>query len=390
MIPKKIMQLFSKKRLFVPLLNYKDQHKFIHDLNSFPIPNNFSCRIDCPNMEHQKIIQRLIEYYHFIKSDFSEQQIISGNDLWKHICQGHALLEAALGSRDVEIVSEMMLNVCNTPGLTVGFENSVPNATEEYKQFLSLNLVDKLIALGESLGCIPVQCPEQGMWGYEKLNVNELVELIQARLPFDLTAPIAGGGVFGLETQYGILSERNLQAVYTAAKAHNLLDGSKKKIVCEIGGGIGSLTYYLAKAGMAEISLYDLPTVSIIQGYYLAKSLGLESVWFYGEVPRPCQIRILPYWSLDSAPDKYFSLAINQDSLPEIDRTIALSYCKLLSKICDGYFLSINQEGQGGNTDGHHQSVVYELIESVGGFQRIQRNPDWMRGGYVSEVYKIL
>ena len=383
-----IKAIFHKDVFYGTLENYRDQHKFLHDLDKYRIPDKFSCRIDLPDTNQTVIIERLVAYYHRMKNECACAQNTGLNDMWQHICKGHAAFELALENKDISVVSEMLLNVCDTPGLVVGFENSIKNASSDHRRFLCLNAVDKLLALGEALGCIPVQCPEQGVWGYQNLDIDHLLELIRLRLPFDIAPPSAGGCAFGYQTKYGVLSERNIQSIHTAYSSVELLAESKKKIVCEIGGGIGSLTYYLAKAGMDEISLFDLPTVSVIQAYYLAKSLGPDMVWLYGEPRCQSKVRLLPFWQFDEVPEKYFSLVVNQDSMPEIARNTVLHYFKLMSKNCEGYFLSINQEGRGPNIGDGRQSVVFELIEAAGGFRRIQRCPDWMRGGYVAEVYK--
>jgi putative sugar O-methyltransferase len=373
-----LTKLFSKVN--------REHHRFIHDLNGFDFPNSFACREDVPGNNQQEIVTRLINYYWRMKS--SPEMSRSLLDMWAEISKNHAAFSAALERRDVEVVSHFLLNVCNTP-LAIGFENSILES-KDHKQFLELNVVDKFLALGESLGCLPVQCPEQGKWGYRSLHVDNLYAQIQARIPFDLTAPKAGGGSYGLRTKGGVFTERNLQAISTALRVHRLLEGAPRKVVAEIGGGIGALTYYLAKAGMDATYLFDLPIVSILQGYFLMKSHGPEQVCLWGEEAHQARVNVSPWWVLETIPEKLLTLVVNQDSMPEIDKDISLNYLNLIKKKTTDYFLSINQEGRSHNTNNHTQSVIYELVDAAGGFRRLSRERDWMREGYVAETYQIV
>ena len=268
----------------------RENRRFIHDLSGFRFPNSFGCREDVAHESQHKIVARLIDYYWRMKSRPEMSRTLL--DMWAEISRYHAAFSAALERRDVEEVSSSLLNVCNTP-LAIGFENTILGSND-HKQFLKLNVVDKFLALGESLGCLPFQCPEQGKWGYRTLDVDDLFARIQARMPFDLAPPEAGGGSYGLRTKSGIYTERNLQAISTALRVHRLLEGAPRKVVAEIGGGIGALTYYLAKAGMDTTYLFDLPIVSILQGYFLMKSHGPEQVCLWGEDAIRAQSKFFP------------------------------------------------------------------------------------------------
>ena len=364
----------------------RGNHEFIHDLTGFEFPSSFACREDVPDKNQQEIVTRLIEYYWRMKSSPEMSRALL--DIWTEISKQHAEFGAALERRDVEAVSHFLLNACNT-SLAIGFENTILGS-KDHKQFLELNVVDKFLALGESLGCLPVQCPEQGKWGYRSLHVDDLYAQIQARIPFDLTAPSAGGGSYGLRTEGGVLTERNLQAISTALRVRRLLEGAPRKVVAEIGGGIGALTYYLAKAGMDATYLFDLPIVSVVQGYFLMKSHGPEQVCLWGEEAHQARINVFPWWTFETIPEKSLTLVVNQDSMPEIDKDISLNYLNLIKKKATGYFLSINQEGRAPNTNARTQSVIYELVDAAGGFRRLSRELDWMREGYVAETYQIV
>lgn len=380
----KISQWPGLTRLFSKI--NRENHRFIHDLSGFEFPNSFGCREDVLDKNQHEIVTRLIDYFWRMKSSPEMSRALL--DMWTETSKYHAEFSAALERRDVETVSHFLLNACNTP-LAIGFENTILGSND-HKQFLELNVVDKFLALAESLGCLSVQCPEQGKWGYRSLDVDNLFAQIQARIPFDLTPPRAGGGSYGLRTKGGsIFTERNLQAISTALRVHRLLEGAQRKVVAEIGGGIGALTYYLAKAGMDATYLFDLPIVSILQGYFLMKSHGPEQVCLWGEEAHQARVKLFPWWAFETIPEKLFTLVVNQDSMPEIDKDISLNYLSLIKRKATDYFLSINQEGRAPNIENRNQSVIYELVDAVGGFRRLSRERDWMREGYIAETYQI-
>ena len=152
--------------------------------------------------------------------------------------------------------------------------------------------------------------------------------------------------------------------------------------MCEIGGGLGTLAYYLSKTDASSVAIADLPIVSVMQGYYLLKSLGPEQVCLSGE-GGAAKVKLMPFWELDQLPDASVSMFINIDSMPEIDADSALHYIELIREKCSGRFYSINHE-----TRFNDQNVVQDLVERVGGLRRIHRSPHWMMKGYVEELYE--
>jgi putative sugar O-methyltransferase len=172
--------------------------------------------------------------------------------------------------------------------------------------------------------------------------------------------------------------------MHAAARANSFLLESSQRTVCEIGGGLGVLAFYLAKTCSKSVTVADLPIVSIIQGYYLMKSLGPEIVHLAGEDGTAAKVNIIPYWELDDIPEKSISIFVNIDSIPEIDTDIAERYARLINNKGSDLFFSINHE-----TRFNNQNVVQDLVERAGGFRRVHRSPHWMMRGYVEEIYRI-
>jgi hypothetical protein len=357
-------------------------HVYFHDLRDFGLLyENFGYRNDLPNTEQDEIVKRLIEYYHRMKS---KENGGLNNDMWKTLNSRYGSFKDMLEQWDSKSVSQKLLTFCNTELVTC-FENCLYRAEYYDKNNLSqttyliYNIIDKYLALGEAVGCLRMPNPEQGNWGYVNTKLNDIHSVVQRSIPFDMAPPIAAGGCLGISTDKGVISAKNLEAIYNTIKALALLIDVKERKVCEVGGGIGNLAYYLVKAGVDEVSSYELPIISVLQGYFLAKSLGQANVWFWGEPERPAKVKIFPYWAMAEMPSKYFSLAINQDSLPEIEESVGLSLMKNIAEK-GNVFLSINQESG--------VVVMAELAQKTG-FRRIQRHKYWMREGYVEEVYII-
>jgi hypothetical protein len=118
-------------------------------------------------------------------------------------------------------------------------------------------------------------------------------------------------------------------------------------------------------------------------------SLSPEDVVLYGEKGGADKIKILPYWECRNVPDKYFSVAFNQDSFPEIDEGMVRSYLQEIQRTTRNVFFSINQEGEAPIPCGGRNLNISRLMQSLPSFRRLHRSRHWVREGYVEEVYAI-
>ena len=393
-------------------MNYR---RFMHEINpNSLLADDFGFRQETAPQD-KEIITRLVNYYQFIRN---EHKAIGG--IWNEISKFHGALDSCLMTGNIGRLSDIFATLGNTPFIT-GFEegpgywNVSGSNHDDMLTLHSVNFIDKLLSLGNALGVIPVQCPEQGMWGYpvqyDLIDTQDLYRKVMDAVGFDAAPPNVCGGIFGFKVGDRVISERNLQGLYTALRVKGFQRDidlgclqKRKRHVAEIGGGMGSVSYYLFKMGISvpgATYLFDLPIVSVIQAYFLMKTLGKENVWLYGETrpPKIPKVRILPYWKFQDGAvglTPLFDVVINQDSMPEFDKEVALDYLKTIPKVGRN-FLSINQEAQAGNwtNDGKRQLIVHELVKeaNVGlkrinvGLKRISRNPCWMRSGYVEEIY---
>jgi hypothetical protein len=129
----------------------------------------------------------------------------------------------------------------------------------------------------------------------------------------------------------------------------------------------------------------------VLQAYFLIRALPGANIVLYGEeMPTDgCGIRILPGWAFEASPPKTFDVVLNQDSFPEIDRTVVRKYLHDIRRATRKYFLSINHEAETPTgSSGFRHLVVGDIVNEVGGFERLHRFPCWVRPGYVEELYR--
>lgn len=360
------------------------RYRLAHDLTSYNLPGAFAFRRDVAGEDQHMIVQRLIDYFFYMKSEVERVNVPALSGIWSQFSKLFSTFEGALNSRDVAAVSEALLAVCTT-SLVSGFASYHQYESlardPRSRMFESYLTVDRLLSLAEAVGAAAPQCPFQIHKSYHNLDLNALYANTRKRLPFDVAPPKAGGGAFGLNTADGVISISDILAIYVAQRIDRLLTDRADKSVCEIGGGTGTLAFYLTKTCASRISVADLPIVSIIQGYYLMKSAGPENVRLSGEPPSDRRVHIMPYWELDHLPAKSVELFVNVDSMPEIDPDIAERYMGLI-KHASRSFLSINQEAEYAG-----QGVVRNLAEKAGGYREMYRFPYWMIEGYCEELF---
>jgi hypothetical protein len=271
------------------------------------------------------------------------------------------------------------------PGRMVFEAAQNPNSADEF----AATILDRIVIAAEALGVLPYENPEQGRYGdnvYE--NIGDVLDGLEAELGTPLGLPPIMGR-FGLRVGHRIVDVRTADSAYVAWRIRTLLGKLNDCRVCEIGAGLARTAQLCSRIGVQQYTIFDLPVINVLQGYFLIKTCGKERVQLFGEEGANPPIRVFPYWKLFEAPEGYFDLCLNQDSLPEIPGHIARKYIAEMPRIAR-LFLSINQEGGGPTgTEGMTQLIVPKLVDSNPGFRRIARHPYWVRRGYVEETYRL-
>lgn len=211
----------------------------------------------------------------------------------------------------------------------------------------------------------------------------------------DIAPPPIDGGLFKISAGSGQdaarFGERDCNGIYTGWTLVQLLGRrASGAALCEIGGGSGRVAYWAKRFGIDDYTIYDLPQVNAVQGFYLMKALGGEGVRLYGESGAQSQggFRVLPYFATRDVNCRRYDLVLNQDSFPEINTEVVREYLAWIKKVSHA-FLSINHESRPNAVGGSLQNNVSELVRESGGYRLQSRQLYWLRKGYVMELYQV-
>lgn len=376
------------------------EHAFAHSMvHGYPNVQLTSYEVAC-TVEDERIAERLLRAYHRARKDERSVAQKSARDLWDLLqADRHKEFIELLEKNDPAGLAKYLVSMSKlsiTHGLSQGTENyDQLMASEDLRRRSAAFFMDKLVALGEALGCLSYENPEFGRWGENLyVDIDELVAKIEQALGIDIMPPKISSGLFGISAKKGILHFRDVHGIYTAWRIRELVKDRDNPAICEIGAGTGRVAYYCSKMGLRNLTIIDLPYVLVLSGYYLIKGLPDANIVLYGEDESRTShsIKLSPYWRFADAPDDYFELTLNQDSFPEIARDVVLEYLRQIRRNTKRYLLSINQESQNTQTGSDNlQLVVSQLIKSLGnGYERVYRFPYWVREGHIEELFRIV
>ena len=106
----------------------------------------------------------------------------------------------------------------------------------------------------------------------------------------------------------------------------------------------------------------------------------------FGESPKDTsRYYVLPTFAFKSI-NHEIDLLINENSMPEMTDEIVEDYIRVARDKMTKLFFSYNHEAYAPVFE-KNQVLVPEIMNRVGGFERMERSASWMRNGYVEEVY---
>ena len=318
-------------------------------------------------------------------------------DVWTTIAAQQGRFARILEDGDAARLADYLCNVSRhdaAMGITQGDgEHRRITHDRSYREFVALMAKDKLVSLGEAVGVVAVENPEQGMFGRSlDCDLAQLVERIGARLGTDIAPPDVDGGLLKIDTGRGLFHERDANAIYTAHLLHRTTRDTPAARVCEIGGGSGRVAYWSHRLGLTSYTIVDLVAVNVVQGWYALKSLPADAVSLYGEDPPGAavgRLQILPAHAIGEIGRPLFDLVLNQDSFPEMSAATVSDYLEWIGRSCGGSLMSINHESKPAYGAGLQHVNVPEMTAARGGFELTYRFPYWLRRGYVVELYRI-
>lgn len=324
----------------------------------------------------------------------------ASDDVWTGIVANHRHFVEMLSSGQLEAANDLLARMFAT-SLTYGFDQhggayDLLVTEPAHLRFVHQLAFDKLLSLAAYLRVVPLQNIEQGDFTpYLKASPDSLLEGIEAKIGVPIVAPPFHGGLYGIRTDHGLFSERSFSALYVALRVKELMAGIAAPRVCEIGGGTGYVAYYCSMLGVTDYTIVDLPTVSAVQAYFLAKNLpgSSDQIVLAGEVDSTTggegSVKLMSGADFEAGPRR-FDLVVNVDSFPEMGGTVLRAYLGHIRSYAR-LLLSVNQEAMAARSaqPGDHQERVGDVIDRLGGFRRLTRFPSWVRPGYVEELYEM-
>ncbi len=377
------------------LLKLKKDKRSLHqiDIPSKYVSDNFHFNYSDDNLS-EKGINRLFAFANHI---LNKEKKLHDNkdDIWNKIISmpDHGkLIKYCLDKDKKNFIS--LINSSGKTNLVTGFTNfsafKILEKSKKKRKIEAVQLLDKLISLAEYLRLVKVYNPEQGDWNISNLNYKDLIEKIFNYNNKKIKPFKSPNFIYGINSNNNFYCLKDFKNFYTSIRINEILDNNKNiKIINEIGAGLGYTAYYSTYLNNFAYNIYDLPSILILQAYFLMLSAGEDKIYLDGEEKKEnAQISLYPYWEIFSHKLIDNTLWVNQDSFPEIDIDLAKKYVKKISKSNHGYLLSINQESKNFNTKGRIQYPVNEIIQNEN-WKLLYRSRDFLRLGYIEEFYSI-
>ena len=346
----------------------------------------------------QPLAERLLVAFRKAADDDPAAAERPENDVWSHLRDScHGDLVELIRRGDVAGLARYLCDA-HAHGITHGITQGhvvtpLLRSRPEIQRVERARYCDYLASLAECLGVLDVEAPEQhGRWAE---NIHEppdrLLRLIADHLGVPVGPPQVVGSLFGLKTEVGIVSARDLLAIYAATRLKALADNLEldRATVCEIGTGLGGTAYYCHRLGLGRYTAIDLPIMNLLQGFYLIRALPKANVRLYGEPGlAEADIAILPTWAFGT-PGSAADLLFNSDSFPEMHRRYSVDYLRRAPTVIRRGLLSINQESRGPQHGSEPQPSVRDLVVEAGGYRQGTRTRNWLRPDYVDEYFGI-
>jgi len=244
-------------------------------------------------------------------------------------------------------------------------------------------VIDKILNFAEYLGILRHNNPERYRIIFKKPSLDNLINEIEKKINIELKFNNVFPGEKGVKTQKGIISNREIQAIYQAYKIKEIFKKNNYKNILEIGGGLGRTAYYCYKFRIKNYTIVDLLIPRVCQLNYLSRVLNEENIINESQIVNlenlENKIKIISPNYLFNKNIKY-DLIFNSDSITEIDSVNQNKYINFIKKNAK-YFYSINHESNKNRVNGLFSNT--NILE-------VEKNLYWLRRGYLEEHFKFI
>ena len=359
------------------------------------VVNGFSTNAPLETEADKVVIARLIGFWNSMQGLSTEDK--SETSLWTEIQEQQDYFHNLMGEGNCREIYEY-LSSAPTQTISRGIlqgdtETLMLRINPSYRKLQSKILKNKFVSLLERIGSSqPTQNPEQGLWGINRgYDFKAALCALDAEFGFTVFSPNVYSGLFLTNIGGRNFNQVDIMALNASLEIRRILEKSSKKSVVEIGAGSGMTAYWCNRLGLGPIQLIDLPHVAVLQAFYLLKTLPSAKIYLYGEDPiSDADITIFPNWASRELPIQSSELVFNQDSFAEMSYEVVDSYLKWIVEIRPKYLLSINHESEAAYGQRAVAQVnISSLIRQNSMFKTISRNPNWIRTGYIDQIWKI-
>ena len=314
--------------------------------------------------QDNEFLNELCDYF---EERVKQETLDAGSEEWNAIVPTHAAFVELLKNRDIDKLSNYLRYMWSLPlchGTAQGhyFYDRLRKDLDDMQKNTGFAIYDKFLTLMEANAIIPAFSPEEyqtknDFLKFYTIDPDDYLEMLEKKFDCDLSAPKYQGNHFGIQTKkHGLYSDRDIMALGIAIRIKETYWNRNDISICDIGGGVGYLAYWLTKLGFKNITYIDLPTVTVSAKYFLSIN-SIDNVKFIN----PGDF------------DGDYDLVINFDGITTYGKEIATEY---MNKIKNSkHFMSINRE-----IDEYRVSDICDM-------RRISRNPFWLRKGYIEEDY---
>lgn len=330
-----------------------------------------SKKIKMSNIFYKKCLDNFIH-----KKKFDE---IKKDGVWDKIYNNYHKNIIELIRKDNSLI-RVITDDPSTYNLFYGFDGNCKTIKDNQRftdkfEYTTL-LADKILSFAEYLGILRYNNSEKFRVDLIKIKVDSLINKIEEKIEIKLKFENPFPGETGILTKKGILTSRELQAIYQAYKLKIFFKKKKNIKILEIGGGLGRTGFYCYKFGLRDYTLVDLRIPLLCQFNYLSRALSEKIVNFNQNNKNKINL-VSP--DILFKQNKKYDLVFNSDSFTEIDSLNQKKYVEYIKKNSK-YFYSINHES--------NKNTVRDLL-SFKNVKNLSRNPYWLRKGYLEEVFKI-
>jgi len=386
-------------RLLPFSLSRRSRAMLLHEgLASGPVPDHGFVPDAEPGTADVGIAGRALAAYRAAKAGAGGSATGSAGDVWTaFLARQQGFMSVLESSRADALAAYLcaMDRMDATHGITSGHVMFRELGQSGFARAKMARLIqDKLLALAEAVGAVPLENPEQGSWGgNETMDASRLVDAIEKKLTIALQPPVVAGGALALRVGGRRILDRDVMSLYAAWRARQILGNRTGTRVAEIGAGVGRAAYWYCRLdAKAEYWIFDLPHVNVLQAFYLAKADPRYPLRLFGE-PDPIPhgeraVHVLPHFEIENTRAVPFDLVLNQDSFPEINEPAVTRYLEWMRATKSRYFLSINHESRPPAPAGGRQLRVADVVEKMGGFSLVARHAFPLRRGYAEELYE--